>query len=60
MDNIVQQGGIMMYPLLFISILALAIIMERFIKYLRMPQEVPDDLMEDIKENILKINTRNH
>jgi len=53
MVNIVQQGGIMMYPLLFISILALAIIMERFIKFLRIPQEVSDNLIETIKENIL-------
>jgi len=54
MVNIVQQGGIMMYPLIFISIIALAIIMERFIKYLQVPQEIPDDLMDAIKENILK------
>jgi len=53
MVNIIQQGGIMMYPLIFISIIALAIILERFVKYLHVPQEIPDDLMTAIKDNIL-------
>jgi len=52
MTNILQQGGIMIYPLLFVSVIALTIILERFFKYLLLPQDIPDDFMSEIKENI--------
>lgn len=52
MYSILQRGGIVMYPLLFSSIVALAIILERFLKYYRIPKEIPDDFMIVIKENI--------
>ena len=52
MYNILQQGGPIIYPLLLISIIALAIILERFIQYYRVPKEIPDDFMIAIKENI--------
>jgi len=58
MYSILQQGGTIIYPLLFISIVALAIILERFFKYYRIPKEIPDDFMIAIKENI-RLNKKN-
>jgi len=58
MYSILQQGGPIIYPLLFISIIALAIILERFFKYYRIPKEIPDDFMIAIKENI-RLNKQN-
>ena len=58
MVSILQQGGAVIYPLLFISIIALAIILERFFVYCRVPKKIPDNFMLTIKENI-RLNKKN-
>ncbi|HOF03386.1 MAG TPA: MotA/TolQ/ExbB proton channel family protein [Atribacterota bacterium] len=52
MKDLIAQGGIVMYPLLAISIIALAITMERFFYFSRISQDIPETIVQQIKENL--------
>ncbi|QTL97615.1 MotA/TolQ/ExbB proton channel family protein [Iocasia frigidifontis] len=52
MEYLLSRGGIIIYPLLISSLVALTIIIERFYQFIRIPRQLPDKLMEVIKENI--------
>ena len=57
MWEIIQKGGILMWPILLCSILALAIIIERFWYFARLRRNVPfvlSELSEYIKTNRIK------
>lgn len=49
--NIFQKGGIFMYPLLFLGILSIAFIIERFYS-LRLKKIIPIDIIKDILDFI--------
>lgn len=52
MEYLLSRGGIIIYPLLISSLVALTIIIERFYHFLRVPRQLSDGLMEEIKNNI--------
>lgn len=52
MGYLLSRGGIIIYPLLISSLVALTIIIERFYQFIRLPRQLSDSLMEEIKENI--------
>ena len=54
MRVLVEQGGVVIYPLLASSIIALAIIVERFFYFIRIRREVPEAVILQIKEGIKK------
>jgi len=53
MSELIEQGGVIIYPLLAASVIALAIIMERFFYFGRIRREIPDKIMQQVK-NYLK------
>jgi biopolymer transport protein ExbB len=50
MNELIKQGGIIIYPLLAASIVALAIILERFIYYGNIKREIPEKVMLQLKD----------
>lgn len=52
MNEFIKQGGIVIYPLLAVSVVALAIIIDRFFYFIRIKQEVPEQTICQIKEKI--------
>ncbi len=52
MQFLITKGGIIIYPLLLSSLVAVTIIIERFYQFIRVPKQLSDKLMEEIKENI--------
>ncbi|MDI3547409.1 MAG: biopolymer transport protein ExbB [Halanaerobiales bacterium] len=53
MQYLIARGGIVIYPLLLSSLIALTIILERFYRFIRVPKRLSDDLMEKVKEKIM-------
>lgn len=53
MQYLIAKGGIVIYPLLLSSLIALTIILERFYRFIRVPKRLSDDLMEKVKEKIM-------
>jgi len=58
MNEFIKQGGVVMYPLLAFSVIALAIILERFIYLKRIKLEIPERLMNQVKLSIREGNTK--
>ncbi len=52
MRAFIEQGGVVMYPLLATSVIALAIIIERFFYFSRIKREIPEKFMQQVKENL--------
>lgn len=52
-----QKGGVLMYPILFLSVLSLAIFLERLVT-LRTARFVPSDFMEKIKQALAAKDTK--
>jgi biopolymer transport protein ExbB len=53
MTELIDQGGVIVYPLLAASIIAFAIIIERFFYFGRIKREIPEKIMQQVK-NCLK------
>ena len=49
MIEIIKQGGIVIYPLMAVSIIALAIILERFFYFWGIRREIPEKTMQQVK-----------
>ena len=49
MIEIIKQGGIVIFPLLAASIIALTIILDRFFYFWGIRREVPEKIMQDVK-----------
>lgn len=58
MNELIQQGGVVMIPLLVFSIIALAIILERLIYFVRIKREISERVMDLAKEGMKKRNTK--
>lgn len=56
MNEFFRQGGMIMYPLLVFSVLAVAVILERFIYFVGVRREIPDKTMNIAKENLKRGN----
>jgi len=52
MKLLIEQGGVVMYPLLVFSITALAIIIERFLYFSSIRREIPERFMLQVRETI--------
>ncbi|MDD3656117.1 MAG: MotA/TolQ/ExbB proton channel family protein [Atribacterota bacterium] len=52
MRILIEQGGVVIYPLLAVSVIALAIIMERFFYFSRIRREVPENIIQQVKESL--------
>jgi len=52
MNLLIEQGGVVIYPLLIASVIALAIIIERFFYFMRIRREIPEKIMQQVKQNI--------
>ena len=52
MKVLIEQGGIVIYPLLVFSVIALAIIIERSFYFLRIRREIPEKIMQQVKQNL--------
>jgi len=59
MNELIQQGGVIMYPLLIFSIIALAIMLERFLYFSRIRWEIPERMMQQLREDLRTGNTEN-
>lgn len=57
MKILIEQGGIVIYPLLTLSVITLAIIIERFFYFIRIRKNIPDKLMSKIKNNLQYANS---
>jgi biopolymer transport protein ExbB len=58
MSEFIQQGGVVMYPLLAFSIIALAIILERSFYFGRIRREIPEKIIHQVKVNIQRGDTK--
>lgn len=54
MQFLLSRGGIIIYPLLISSLIAVTIIIERFYQFIRIPKQLSNDLMNKIKKYIIK------
>ncbi|WP_282706853.1 MotA/TolQ/ExbB proton channel family protein [Natroniella acetigena] len=52
MNYLLESGGMVIYPLLICSIIALTIIIERLYHFSRTPKEINDEVMAEIKAQI--------
>jgi biopolymer transport protein ExbB len=52
MRVLIEQGGVVIYPLLAASVIALAIIMERFFYFSRISREIPENIIQQVKESL--------
>lgn len=52
MKILIEQGGVVIYPLLFISVITLAIILERFFYFLKIQCEIPEKTIIQVKEKL--------
>ncbi len=52
MKLLIEQGGVVIYPLLVVSVIALAIIIERFFYFSRIRREIPEKIMQQVKQNL--------
>ncbi|OFW54179.1 MAG: biopolymer transporter ExbB [Actinobacteria bacterium RBG_13_35_12] len=52
MKVLIEQGGVVIYPLLVASVIALAIIIERFFYFSRIRREIPEKIMQQVKQNL--------
>src|SRR6056297_202675 len=59
MNELIRQGGVIMYPLLIFSIIALAIMLERFLYFSRIRREIPERMMQQLREDLRTGNTGN-
>ena len=57
MKVLIEQGGIVIYPLLTLSVITLAIIIERFFYFIRIRKKIPERLMAKIKNNLKHSNS---
>lgn len=58
MKMLIDQGGIVIYPLLVVSVIALAIIIDRFFYFFRIRREIPEKIMEKVKRDLKNRETR--
>ena len=59
LKDYLHQGGVMMYPLIICSILAIGIILERSFTFRKATSIDPEDLLEDIKKAYASGDTTN-
>jgi biopolymer transport protein ExbB len=52
MRVLIEQGGIVIYPLLALSVIAFAIVIERFLYFIRIKNNIPENIILQIKENL--------
>lgn len=52
MRILIEQGGAVIYPLLTISVIALAIVIERFFYFIRIQREIPEKIIQQVKESL--------
>jgi len=52
MKLLIEQGGVVIYPLLVASVIALAIILERSLYFSRIRREIPEKIMQQVKQNL--------
>ncbi len=57
-NTLIEQGGVVVYPLLAASIISLAIILERFYYYIRIRREIPERIIYLVKENLKRGKTK--
>ena len=52
MRELIEQGGIVIYPLLALSVIASAIMIERFFYFIKIRKDIPENIILQIKNNL--------